>query len=58
MAAAPGAAEQVLPDSVLVRILALLPLKERLRAASVCRQWHRLARDREVWRDVDVSPHR
>ncbi|NXY48176.1 FXL12 protein, partial [Ceuthmochares aereus] len=53
-----AAAVEVLPDSVLVRILAMLPLRERLRAASVCRRWHRLAQDREVWRDVDGSAHR
>ncbi|XP_069737714.1 F-box/LRR-repeat protein 12 [Phaenicophaeus curvirostris] len=52
-----AAAAAELPDSVLVRILALLPLRERLGAASVCRRWQRLAQDREVWRDVDGSAH-
>ncbi|XP_074881290.1 F-box/LRR-repeat protein 12 isoform X2 [Buteo buteo] len=48
----------VLPDSVLLQVLALLPLRERLRAARVCRRWQRLALDRTVWRHVDLSPHR
>ncbi|XP_042658777.1 F-box/LRR-repeat protein 12 [Tyto alba] len=48
----------VLPDSVLLRVLELLPLRDRLRAARVCRRWQRLALDRAVWRDVDLSPHR
>ncbi|XP_068277845.1 F-box/LRR-repeat protein 12 [Nyctibius grandis] len=48
----------VLPDSVLLHVLELLPLRDRLRAARVCRRWQRLAFDRAVWRDVDLSPHR
>ncbi|KAM6111695.1 F-box/LRR-repeat protein 12 [Phoenicopterus ruber ruber] len=47
-----------LPDSVLLRVLALLPLRDRLRAARVCRRWQRLALDRTVWTHVDLSPHR
>ncbi|KAM9214393.1 F-box/LRR-repeat protein 12 [Leptosomus discolor] len=47
-----------LPDSVLLRVLALLPLRDRLRAARVCRRWQRLALDRAVWTHVDLSPHR
>ncbi|KAM6037541.1 F-box/LRR-repeat protein 12 [Theristicus caerulescens] len=58
MAEAAGAELPVLPDSVLTRVLALLPLRDRLRAARVCRRWQRLALDRTVWRDVDLSPHR
>ncbi|XP_053907837.1 F-box/LRR-repeat protein 12 isoform X2 [Cuculus canorus] len=38
------AAVAALPDSVLVRILTLLPLKERLRAASSRSLWHLLRR--------------
>ncbi|KAM7079789.1 F-box/LRR-repeat protein 12 [Ciconia maguari] len=48
----------VLPDSVLLQVLALLPLRDRLRMARVCRRWKRLALDRTVWRYVDLSPHR
>ncbi|NXI82458.1 FXL12 protein, partial [Rhipidura dahli] len=47
-----------LPDSVLVQVLALLPLRDRLRAARVCRRWQQLAQDRAVWTQMDVSPHR
>uniref|UniRef100_A0A8C3DI76 Uncharacterized protein n=1 Tax=Corvus moneduloides TaxID=1196302 RepID=A0A8C3DI76_CORMO len=47
-----------LPDSVLVQVLALLPLRDRLRAARVCRRWQQLAQDRAVWTHVDLSPHR
>ncbi|KAM6394849.1 F-box/LRR-repeat protein 12 [Rhynochetos jubatus] len=48
----------VLPDSVLLQVLELLPLRDLLRASRVCRRWQRLALDRTVWRDVDLSPHR
>ncbi|XP_017681767.1 PREDICTED: F-box/LRR-repeat protein 12 isoform X2 [Lepidothrix coronata] len=47
-----------LPDSVLLQVLALLPLRDRLRAARVCRRWQQLAQDRAVWTHVDLSPHR
>ncbi|NXE34617.1 FXL12 protein, partial [Ptilorrhoa leucosticta] len=47
-----------LPDSVLVQVLALLPLRDRLRAARVCRRWQQVAQDRAVWTHVDLSPHR
>uniref|UniRef100_A0A8C3TTU8 F-box domain-containing protein n=1 Tax=Catharus ustulatus TaxID=91951 RepID=A0A8C3TTU8_CATUS len=52
------AARPPLPDSVLVQVLALLPLRDRLRAARVCRRWQQLAQDRAVWTHVDLSPHR
>ncbi|KAM6100942.1 F-box/LRR-repeat protein 12 [Pterocles gutturalis] len=58
MAAMGGEELPVLPDSVLLRVLELLPLRDRLRAARVSRRWQRLALDRTVWRDVDLSPHR
>ncbi|KAM6188731.1 F-box/LRR-repeat protein 12 [Sarcoramphus papa] len=58
MAEAEGVELPVLPDSVLLQVLALLPLRDRLRAARVCRRWQRLALDRMVWRHVDLSPHR
>ncbi|XP_074990410.1 F-box/LRR-repeat protein 12 [Calonectris borealis] len=58
MAEAVGGELPVLPDSVLLQVLALLPLRDRLRAARVCRRWQRLALDRTVWRHVDLSPHR
>uniref|UniRef100_A0A8V5GX46 Uncharacterized protein n=1 Tax=Melopsittacus undulatus TaxID=13146 RepID=A0A8V5GX46_MELUD len=48
----------VLPDSVLLQILALLPPWDRLRAAGVCRRWRRLALDRAVWKHVDLSQRR
>ncbi|KAM9514097.1 F-box/LRR-repeat protein 12 [Guaruba guarouba] len=51
-------AVSVLPDSVLLRVLALLPPCDRERAAGVCRRWRRLALDRTVWRHVDVSQRR
>ncbi|XP_061871618.1 F-box/LRR-repeat protein 12 isoform X2 [Colius striatus] len=50
--------DMVLPDTVLLRILALLSPRDRLRAARVSRRWRRLARDREVWRHVDLSEER
>ncbi|KAM6294095.1 F-box/LRR-repeat protein 12 [Aegotheles albertisi] len=53
--AAPVAA---LPDSVLLRVLELLPVRDRLRAARVCRRWRQLALDRALWTDVDLRPHR
>ncbi|XP_032605871.3 F-box/LRR-repeat protein 12 isoform X3 [Taeniopygia guttata] len=52
------AARPPLPDSVLLRVLALLPLRDRLRAARVCRRWRQLAQDRALWTHVDLSPHR
>ncbi|KAM6307883.1 LOW QUALITY PROTEIN: F-box/LRR-repeat protein 12 [Podargus strigoides] len=58
MAEAEGAELPALPDLVLLRILELLPLRDRLRAARVCRRWKRLALDGAVWRHVDLSPHR
>ncbi|XP_075594134.1 F-box/LRR-repeat protein 12 [Balearica regulorum gibbericeps] len=58
MAEEVGAVLPVLPDSVLLKVLELLPLRDRLRAARVCRRWQRLALDRTVWRHVDLSPHR
>ncbi|KAM6229475.1 LOW QUALITY PROTEIN: F-box/LRR-repeat protein 12 [Spheniscus humboldti] len=57
MAEATGSELPVL-HSVLLQVLALLPLRDRLRAARVCRRWRRLALDRTVWRHVDLSPHR
>uniref|UniRef100_A0A8B9DQH6 F-box and leucine rich repeat protein 12 n=1 Tax=Anser cygnoides TaxID=8845 RepID=A0A8B9DQH6_ANSCY len=47
-----------MPDSVLLRVLALLPLRDRLRAARVCRRWRQLVQDRVLWADVDLSPHK
>ncbi|KAK2510823.1 hypothetical protein Q9233_017413 [Columba guinea] len=46
----------VLPVPVWIRILELLPVRDRLRAASVCRLGRDLVRDRALWRDVDVRP--
>ncbi|XP_040398481.1 F-box/LRR-repeat protein 12 [Cygnus olor] len=54
---APKMAAEV-PDSVLLRVLALLPLRDRLRAARVCRRWRQLVQDRVLWADVDLSPHK
>ncbi|XP_064355247.1 F-box/LRR-repeat protein 12 [Dromaius novaehollandiae] len=56
--APPGAGLAALPDSVLLEVLALLPLRDRLRAGRVCRRWWRLGQDRALWRHVDLSPHR
>ncbi|XP_075581314.1 F-box/LRR-repeat protein 12 [Pelecanus crispus] len=58
MAEAAGRELPALPDSVLLQVLALLPLRDRLRAARVCRRWQRLALDQTLWRHVDLSPHR
>ncbi|KAM9263994.1 F-box/LRR-repeat protein 12 [Morus bassanus] len=58
MAEAGGGKLSVLPDSVMLRILALLPLQDRLLAERVCRRWQRLARDWTLWRHVDLSPCR
>ncbi|XP_061212495.1 F-box/LRR-repeat protein 12 [Neopsephotus bourkii] len=56
--AAAVAEVSVLPDSVLLQVLALLPPWDRLRPSRVCRRWRRLALDPTVWRHVDVSQRR
>ncbi|XP_040469403.1 F-box/LRR-repeat protein 12 [Falco naumanni] len=58
MAEAAAVEVPVLPDLVLLQVLALLPLRDRLRAARVCRRWQQLVQDPMVWRYVDLSPHR
>eukprot|EP00076_Gallus_gallus_P031534 XP_015158186.1 F-box/LRR-repeat protein 12 [Gallus gallus] len=55
MAAAELAA---LPELVVLRILELLPLRDRLRAASVCRRWKRIAENGALWTEVDLTPHK
>ena len=46
---------QQLPDEVMLHILSHLSLRERLRASRVCKKWHQLAFDQDLWRRVDVS---
>ncbi|KAM6038355.1 F-box/LRR-repeat protein 12 [Chlamydotis macqueenii] len=58
MAEAAAGQLPALPDAVLLQVLELLPLRDRLRAARVCRWWQQLALDRAVWRSVDLRPHR
>ncbi|XP_049645558.1 F-box/LRR-repeat protein 12-like [Suncus etruscus] len=43
-----------LPDWVLVEIFSLLPVRERVRNARVCRRWTRLLHDPLMWRHVDL----
>ncbi|XP_049644292.1 F-box/LRR-repeat protein 12-like [Suncus etruscus] len=43
-----------LPDLVLLDILSLLPVRERVRNARVCRRWKRLVRDPLTWRHADL----
>jgi hypothetical protein len=45
-----------LPDPLLLRILAALPVDSRLRATEVCRAWHALlTSDHRMWTTLDVS---
>lgn len=47
-----------LPDSLLLQILGLLPPRDRLGGARVCRRWHRLVRDKSLWRHLDLTPYK
>ncbi|XP_015283236.1 PREDICTED: F-box/LRR-repeat protein 12 [Gekko japonicus] len=47
-----------LPDSILLQILELLPPRDRLGGARVCRRWHRLVRDKLLWRHLDLTPYK
>ncbi|XP_060109517.1 F-box/LRR-repeat protein 12 [Heteronotia binoei] len=47
-----------LPDSLLLQILELLPPRDRLGGARVCRRWHRLVRDKLLWRHLDLTPYK
>uniref|UniRef100_A0A8C4N3Z6 F-box and leucine rich repeat protein 7 n=1 Tax=Eptatretus burgeri TaxID=7764 RepID=A0A8C4N3Z6_EPTBU len=40
------------PDSTVLHILRFLPADSRARCARVCRQWHHLAWDPRIWRNV------
>uniref|UniRef100_A0A8C5SDJ3 F-box domain-containing protein n=1 Tax=Laticauda laticaudata TaxID=8630 RepID=A0A8C5SDJ3_LATLA len=44
-----------LPDSLLLQIVVWLPPRDRVGVARVCKRWHRLVRDRFLWRHVDLS---
>jgi hypothetical protein len=44
-----------LPHSLLVRVLAALPLDCRLRCTEVCRTWRAAVSDRSLWLRVDLS---
>ncbi|KAJ6652975.1 hypothetical protein lerEdw1_010244 [Lerista edwardsae] len=47
-----------LPDSLLLQILSYLPPRDRLGGARVCRRWHRLVRDKSLWRHLDLTPYK
>ncbi|KAL8164125.1 UNVERIFIED_CONTAM: hypothetical protein K2H54_046454 [Gekko kuhli] len=47
-----------LPESILLQILELLPLRDRLGGARVCRRWHRLVQDKLLWRHLDLTPYK
>ncbi|KAH0628971.1 hypothetical protein JD844_010652 [Phrynosoma platyrhinos] len=47
-----------LPDSLLLQILACLPPRDRLGGARVCRRWHRLVRDKLLWRHLDLTSYK
>nr|XP_056705540.1 F-box/LRR-repeat protein 12 [Euleptes europaea] len=47
-----------LPDSLLLQILELLPPRDRLGGARVCRRWRRLVRDKLLWRHLDLTPYK
>ena len=47
---------QDLPDIILVKIFSCLTLHQLLnRASLVCRKWHSLCMDSDLWRDVNVQ---
>ncbi|XP_067416750.1 F-box/LRR-repeat protein 12 [Emydura macquarii macquarii] len=58
MAAAAPVGLGALPDSLLLEVLSLLPLRDRLRGARVCRRWRRLVQDKALWRHVDLTPYK
>ncbi|KAM6471390.1 F-box/LRR-repeat protein 12 [Liasis olivaceus] len=55
MAALSSSSLAALPDSLLLQILASLPPRDRIGVARVCKRWHRLVRDKLLWRHVDLS---
>jgi len=47
-----------LPAHMMLRVFSYLPLTDLLlRTSLVCKDWHDLARDSSLWRDVDLSGH-
>ncbi|XP_049644291.1 LOW QUALITY PROTEIN: F-box/LRR-repeat protein 12-like [Suncus etruscus] len=50
----PMASLNDLPDLVLLEILSLLPVRERVRNARVCRRWKSLVHDPLMWRHADL----
>ncbi|XP_066471403.1 F-box/LRR-repeat protein 12 [Tiliqua scincoides] len=47
-----------LPDSLLLQILELLPPRDRLGGARVCRRWRKLVRDKSLWRHLDLTAYK
>ncbi|XP_042200648.1 F-box/LRR-repeat protein 12 [Callorhinchus milii] len=52
------AALDLLPESVLVHILSYLSTRDLLRISRVCKRWRRLAYDKGLWKDVDLTPYK
>jgi hypothetical protein len=44
-----------LPADVLLKVMALLPFRERAACARVCRGWRLLVSERELWQKLDLS---
>ena len=44
-----------LPADVVLKVLALLPIRERAGCARVCRAWRLLASEPELWQKLDLS---
>ncbi|XP_071799293.1 F-box/LRR-repeat protein 12-like [Asterias amurensis] len=47
-----------IPVSVMVRIFSFLEVKEKCKAARVCKAWYHLMREKELWKFVDLSSFR
>ncbi|CAN0067947.1 unnamed protein product [Lampetra planeri] len=47
-----------LPEAVLLHIFGFLSVGEVLRVNRVCKFWRRLARDRCLWKNVDLTPYK
>ncbi|XP_054859728.1 F-box/LRR-repeat protein 12 [Eublepharis macularius] len=54
----PAETLSALPDSLLLRILELLPPRDRLGGARVCRRWRRLVQDKLLWRHTDLTSYK
>ncbi|XP_032868196.1 F-box/LRR-repeat protein 12 [Amblyraja radiata] len=52
------AALNSLPENVLVEILSYLSTRDLLRISGVCKRWRRLAYDKGLWKDVNLTPYK